>query len=316
MAPSIPVPSSTLIHLLPCLLLTLMCSCSRGGTTTVHEIEVGAFNRKYTLFVPAAVKANKAAPVVFVFHGSGGTGPGFDRMSGFRDVAELEEFVLVMPNAIEHNWNDGRAIPGIASMDEDVDDVAFVDAMIEDIGRTQRLDSKRLYATGFSNGGIFVHLLAAKSRHRFAAIAPVSGGIAEPIEKAFQPSAPVSVLILHGTNDPMVPFDGGEVDYHDNGRIIGTEEAARRWVQCDHLTAQPTSGVLPDTDKNDGCTVSWKRWTGQKRGAEVVLFTIHGGGHTWASGPQFLPVALIGHVCRDIDATDVIWDFFKKHPLP
>jgi len=297
-----------------CLLFFALPCCTRAGNATQHAIEMGGIERTYTLFIPASVSKDKPAALVILFHGSGGNGMSMDHMSGFSAVAEREGFILALPDALGRNWNDGREVASIPSMARHVDDVAFVDAMITEIGALYHTDPKRLFATGFSNGGIFVHLLAAKSTHSLAAIAPVSGGIALPLAPMFKPTVPLSVLILHGTEDPMVPYKGGDVDYHSNGGVIATEDAALRWVECDGIKSPRESGNLPDTDQDDGCTVSWSRWTPKKPGLEVALFSINGGGHTWASGPQFMPVAIIGHVCRDIDATEVIWDFFKKHP--
>ncbi len=301
-------------HLLFCLLFFVLPCCSRAGIATEHAVQVGKDERTYTLFAPSSVAKEKPAALVILFHGSGGNGASMDRMSGFSAVAEREGFILALPDALGRNWNDGREVPSIPSMAHGVDDVAFVDAMITEIGALYKLDPKRLYATGFSNGGIFVHLLAARSTHAFAAIAPVSGGIAVPLAPKFKPTVPLSVLILHGTADPMVPYKGGDVDYNSNGSIIATEDTALRWVECDRIKSPSESGTLPDTDPDDGCTVSWTRWAPKTPGLEVALFSINGGGHTWASGPQFQPIAIIGRVCRDIDATEVIWDFFKKHP--
>ncbi|MDB6138016.1 MAG: putative esterase lipoprotein, partial [Verrucomicrobiaceae bacterium] len=253
MARTVPILCRRTIHLLTTVLTFGLCSCRPAVGTSTQEITVNGLCRTYTLFVPETVSNNRPMPVVLVFHGSGGTGLSMDRMSGFRDVARREGFILVLPDAFEHNWNDGRDVAGIASMAKNVNDVAFVDAVIDEIGRSFKLNDRLLYAAGFSNGGIFVHRLAAESRHRFAAIAPVSGGIAEPLASRFKPANPVSVLILHGSSDPMVPFKGGEVDKHDNGRIISTEATAKRWIEIDHLgSLKPLTGVLEDKDKRDG----------------------------------------------------------------
>ncbi len=295
-------------------LLCLLTCCGRAGTVTPHVIAMKEGERTYSLFVPDSVTKKEAVPLVILYHGSGGDGASMDRMSGFSAVAEREGFILALPDAAGKNWNDGREVIGIPSMAHQIDDVAFTDAMVAEIGALYRLDARRLYATGFSNGGIFVHLLALKSKHAFAAIAPVSGGIAEPLAEKFKPKTPLSVLILHGTDDPMVPYIGGEVDYSNNGRILPIEDTALRWVAIDGIKGERLSGTLPDNDPADGCTITWSRWASKKGAPEVALFTIQGGGHTWPGGPQFLPVAVIGHVCRDIDASVVIWDFFKKHP--
>ncbi len=284
------------------------------AASTAHSIKVGASTRTYVLHVPKSLSADKDAPLVLAFHGSGDTGAGFEDFVKLSDVADREGFVVAYPEAIGKNWNDGREAVSIASQFNDVDDVAFTEAVIADILKQQAIDARRIFATGFSNGGIFVHLLAAKLPKTFAAIASVSGGIAEPFAPKFKPSAPLSVLIIHGTEDPFVPFNGGDVDYHDNGRIIGTSLTIKMWLTCNGITSKPELGELPDTNIDDHCHATFARWPAAHKGAEVQLITIEGGGHAWPNGPQFLPVSLMGRVCRDFDGSSTVWDFFKKHP--
>jgi polyhydroxybutyrate depolymerase len=180
------------------------------------------------------------------------------------------------------------------------------------------VDGKRVYATGISNGGIFSHYLAANLSSRIAAIAPVVGGLAEPFAEKFKPEKPVSVLILQGTKDPLVPFNGGFVTVAGGkrGKILSTEKAARKWVEHNNRQREAIKEELPDKDAKDGCTVTRLRYPKGKDGSEVIVYRIEGGGHTWPNGLQYLPENLIGKVCRDIDGSEVIWQFFKNHPKP
>lgn len=287
-----------------------------SGGTALHTLEAGGLLRSYRLHVPDTLNAEKAAPLVFVFHGSGDSGYGVESFSRFDEIADREGFIAVYPDSESKNWNDGREVSGIRSQRDKVDDVGFTGDMIATISKAHKIDPKRIYAAGFSNGAIFAQLLGAQMAAQFAAIAAVSGGIAEPLAPKFNPSVPVSVFIIHGTKDPMVPYAGGDVDYHDNGRIISTVDTVKMWTQRDGFTAKPETGTLADLDPDDHCRVQWTRWMKGKMDTEVLLFAIEGGGHTWPGGPQFLPVSIIGHVCRDFDAAEAISDFFKKHPKP
>jgi polyhydroxybutyrate depolymerase len=170
-----------------------------------------------------------------------------------------------------------------------------------------------VYATGISNGGIFSHYLAAHLSARIAAIAPVVGGIADPPEAWLRPEQPVSVLMLQGTRDPLVPYRGGAVAF-GRGKIIDTEEAARRWAALNG-GREPVREPLP-ADGKDRCGGLRTIYPGGRDGSEVTLVRLDGGGHTWPGGAQYLPQRLIGRVCRDFDATVLIWDFFKAHPKP
>lgn len=159
-----------------------------------------------------------------------------------------------------------------------------------------------------------MHYLANELSSRFAAIADVGGGIAEPLAPAFHPNSPVSLLMIHGTADPFVPFAGGDVDYGGFGRIISIPQTAEAWMKVNGCDPKPESGSLPDTDPSDQCLVKWSKWTDGKKEGTLLLYTIEGGGHAWPGGPQFQPVSVIGRVCRDFDATKSIWKFFKEHP--
>ncbi len=235
--------------------------------------------------------------------------------TGFSILADREAFVVVYPDAIAQNWNDGREAAAIDSQAQQVDDVAFVAAMIHDIESRNRIDAKRIFAAGFSNGGIFVHYLASRLAEKIAGIADVSGGIAEPAAPSFKPQEPVSVFMIHGTADPFVPFNGGNVDYTGFGRIISTSETVEAWKKIISSRGTPVVGTLPDSNTSDQCRVNSSRWARQeKSGAELLVYSIEGGGHTWPGGPQFLPVEMIGPVCRDFDASSAIWEFFKSHP--
>lgn len=284
------------------------------GDATPSTMAHSGVTRRYWLHVPDGLPPRQKAPLVLVFHGSGGNGAGMESFCHFSEIADREKFIVVYPDAEAKNWNDGREVAGISSQRDNVDDVGFVEALVGEIAKTQQIDRKRIFAAGFSNGGILVHMLGAKLSEIFAAIAPVGGGIAEPFAPRFKPTAAVSVLCIHGSADPFVPYAGGDVDYSDNGRIISTSETVKMWTEHDGTRAGPEAGELTDKDSADHCRVKWTRWSRGQSGTEVLLYTIDGGGHTWPGGPQFLPSAIIGYVCRDFDAAQLIWDFFKKHP--
>jgi polyhydroxybutyrate depolymerase len=281
----------------------------------MREIEVGGRKRAYRCHIPPGLAPNKAVPLVLVFHGGSGTGEGTERLTRFSVLADREKFVVVYPEGVGGNWNDGRIVPASKAHREQIDDVGFVCALLDAVGKEQAVDAKRVYATGISNGGIFSHYLAANLAPRLAAIAPVVGGLADPFYLKFKPAQPVSVFILQGTKDPFVPYDGGAI-MRTRGKIIATEEAVKRWVLHNGCESKPATGTLPDKDPKDGCTVRWSRWSKGRDNTEVLLYTIEGGGHTWPGGPQYLPERTIGKVCRDFDATEAIWDFFKTHPRP
>ena len=276
-----------------------------------HTLEIDGIARSYYLHAPPALPA-APAPLVLVFHGGGGNGPGTERLTRFTPLADREGFLVAFPEGLGKNWNDGREFTSSRAHRAHVDDVGFVAALIDAIGRVHAVDSRRVYATGISNGAIFSHYLAAHLSARIAAIAPVVGGIADPPEAWLRPEQPVSVLMLQGTHDPLVPYHGGAVAF-GRGRIIDTEEAARRWAALDG-GRDPVREPLPAGPGTDRCGGLRTVYPGGRDGSEVTLVRLDGGGHTWPGGGQYLPEMLVGRVCRDFDATALIWDFFKAHP--
>ena len=292
--------------------MTVSTAAAAERALAPHTMELDGITRSYHLHVPSAVGPTPA-PLVLVFHGGGGTGPGTERLTRFTALADREGFLVAFPEGVEKNWNDGREFTSSRAHRDHVDDVAFVTALIDAIGRAHAVDPRRVYATGISNGGIFSHYLAAHLSARIAAIAPVVGGIADPPDAWLRPEQPVSVLMLQGTRDPLVPYHGGAVAF-GRGKIIDTEEAARRWAALNG-GREPVREPLP-ADGKDRCGGLRTIYPGGRDGSEVTLVRLDGGGHTWPGGAQYLPERLIGRVCRDFDATVLIWDFFKAHPRP
>ena len=170
------------------------------------------------------------------------------------------------------------------------------------------VDSGRIFATGMSNGGMMCYRLAAELSERIAAIAPVAGTMAGAEAK---PKRPVPLLHFHGTEDPLVPFGGPDQRVPKLLTFKSVEDSVTAWVKLNGCQEEPLIEELPDI-ADDGTKVTRKTYRNDA-GAEVVLVIVTGGGHTWP-GRQ-LPVKLMGRSTRDISATDMIWDFFVRHPL-
>ncbi len=285
------------------------------GASVSRSIEASDLRRTFVLHVPPSLRAGVPAALVFVLHGGGGTGWGMERSTGFSLMADRYGFIAVYPDAVERNWNDGRGDLQIRSQREGIDDVGFISAVITLLSREYRIDPRRVFATGISNGGFMSQMLAARLADRIAAIAPVSAGMGPAVAASLQPSVPVSVLVMNGTADPLVPYNGGPV-VRNRGDTISTDEIVRKWVTANHCTGNPMVSQLPDTDPSDGTRVTKTAYLECAQRSVVVLYRIEGGGHTWPGGRQYLPRAIVGRVSRDINANDAIWSFFASHPRP
>lgn len=285
--------------------------------TKAQTLQVGNLQRTYYVHVPAGMPEGKLLPVVMMFHGGGGTAAYAERESRFSDLADREGFLAVYPEGVDKSWNDGRGHEFIPAQRQHVDDVGFVAAMLDQLAKNYPVDTRRIYATGISNGGIFSHYLGLKLSQRIAAIAPVAGGISVAQAENFKPQRPVSVLIIHGKSDPLVPYNGGDITVLGarRGKIISTEAAVKIWVEIDGCQGEPAKETLALKDRQDGCSAERMTYRRGKAGTEVSLLTIVGGGHTWPGGIQYLPENIVGKLCHDLNASKVIWEFFVQHPM-
>jgi polyhydroxybutyrate depolymerase len=292
-----------------------------------HTLKHGERERDYILRLPKGLPTDKPVPLVIYFHG-GSEARIYPTQSGkFGELADRERFILAMPHAVGGHWNDGR-VSDFESFREKVDDAGFVDAIIEEIEKRHRIDPNRIFAFGPSNGAVFSHYYAALRSEKIAGIAPVVGGMPDPFHKRFKPGRPVSVLIIQGTNDPAAPYEGGKVGDArlDRGRMLGTDDTVRMWVEHNGCRKDPAKEQLPDAEPRDGCTVTRFTWSRGRDGTEVVLYKVQGGGHTWPGKDSPVadlrppetrpPVNENNRRCLDFDANETIWEFFKRHPKP
>jgi polyhydroxybutyrate depolymerase len=280
-----------------------------------ESIKVGDQIRTYRLFVPSDLP--NPVPVVFVFHGTETPGHGIDsilKITRFAEIGEIHHALVIFPEAYEGNWNDGRLNNRAKSYRDGIDDIAFVDAMLAQVERDYHVDRTRIDATGFSNGAIFCHYLAAHRSDVFAAIAPVGGPIAIPYSAWFNPAFPVSLLEIHGTSDPIVPYRGGKIT-DDGGEVLGVEATAELWAKTDRCQADYIEIPVPGRTAQNDCYPQCFEWSKGEDGTEVVLYRIIAGGHTWPGNPPGLFSGFfLGKVCLDFDASEVIWKFFRNHP--
>ncbi len=300
-----------------------LASCALEEGTARRALVHGGRERSYLLHVPPSLPTGQRVALVLAFHGGGSNGRQTERGTGWSRLADEKGFLVCYPEGVARQWNDGRMARDIESQVEGVDDVGFVSVLLDEILRLHPVDPGRVYATGISNGAIFSHSLAAALSDRIVAIAPIVGGMAPSVFRSFAPSTPVSVMVVQGTDDPLVPFLGGPIGFgrQDRGKVVDTYEAVRKWVAHDGCgggdPGEPgTIEPLPDADPGDGTTTRRIRYGGGREGTEVLLYVVQGGGHTWPGGPQYVPAWIIGRASRDWDSTREIWDFFARHSRP
>lgn len=275
-----------------------------------RSIASEGIKRHYLVHVPESVRPNNPAPVVIALHGVAMDGRMMAAFSGLNKKADEAGFVVVYPTGTGIGplsaWNSGGLSGPLAAGKPD--DVAFISSLLDDLATVVRMDAKRVYACGLSNGGMMCYRLAAELSGRIAAIAPVAGTVSLA---ECRPTRPVPVIHFHGTGDTIVPFEIRKGKGPPFIRLKGVEESVRLWAGINGCreTRGPEFLAAPHED----LAVTRETWTAGTNGAEVVLVTIRGGGHTWPG--QKPPVGFIGKSTRKVSANDLMWDFFRRHPM-
>jgi polyhydroxybutyrate depolymerase len=301
--------------------INLISFPSFGGVDKKASFIHNDLERTFHIYFPSLYNESVQLPLVIALHGRGGNGESMILVTrkGFDKLADKEGFIVVYPDGIELNWNDGRMDEEAndRAHRENIDDVGFISALIDSMIKDYNIDPKQVYITGISNGAIMSYRLARELSHKITAIAPVDGSIPSLFNTEFSPSRHVSVLAINNVNDPIVPFEGGDIYGHFHsvklGKVLSVDESIGIWVKQNMCSTIPVVTEEPDRDPKDGTRVTRKEYINNTDGTEVILYSIDGGGHTWPGGFQYLPAWIIGKTSRDIDANEVIWSFFKKH---
>jgi len=277
--------------------------------------------RTFLYHIPRSWSKTRQMPLVIALHGGGGQGRHMVRLTngGFNTLADRDSFMVVYPDGRNKHWNDGRSgeETGYQSHKENCDDTGFISLLIDYFINEFNADPLRVYVTGMSNGAMMSYRIGCELSGKIAAIAPVTGNIPQNLLAHCSPSSPVAVLAINNVNDPLMPYRGGDVTgpfgKRKLGKVLSAEASVKFWVIRNKCEANPLVTEEPDHDPGDGTRVRRETYTNGLNGTEAILYTIEGGGHTWPSGYQYLPEKIIGKTSRDINACEVIWDFFRRH---
>lgn len=267
--------------------------------------------RHYLVYTPVSLSQNAEAPVVLAFHGGGVNAASMVEFSGLSTKADQASFLLVYPSGSGRvdrflTWNGGNCC-GYAKK-YNIDDVGFVDAMLDDLAEQLPIDQRRIYATGMSNGGVMSYRLADRLSHRIAAIAPVAGVTGS---ETVAPKRPVPICHFHGTADDFVRWDGGVGEKSlSRTDFLSVDHTINIWKNANQCTDAPAVTIIHD-GADDQMPIDKQVYSGD---APIHLYRIEGGGHTW---PGRIPqLEKLGPSTTTISANDLIWDFFSQHKLP
>jgi len=305
----LPVTILILLVLVSWLLSTPLFLASRAIDDEKGSIVYQGRKRSFLLHIPEKVREKKGAPLVLVLHGGGGTPEAVARLTGFSKLADKEGFIVVYPEAVNRHWNDGRDVKRFLSHRENIDDVGFIARLIDTLIRKLEVDSTRVYAVGMSNGGMMCQRLGCELSSKLAAFASVGASLPENLTGQ-KPVMPISVLMINGTADPIVPFNGGGVGLHaKRGRVVSVPKAIEFWVKANGCDSQPHAATLVKSDT--GLAVHKTVYRAGQSGIEVVLITVEGGGHTWPGGKE--RPRHFGRLTDAVNATEIIGEFFLRH---
>jgi len=318
---------------------SVVCTASLAAGDYEQTMPTDAGIRTFQVHVPPGLDPTQPAPLVFAFHGGGENAWQFETFAHIHAKADASGFIVVEadgspalgPSAIPppspdagivlEVWNAGNCCEYASQLNANVDDVGFVRMMIDSIEAQTCIDPKRVFATGFSNGGMLAHRLACQLSDRIASIVAVSGGSGAtdydmtPPETLFDctPGRPVPVLHIHGTQDACYPFDGG-------------------WGPLSLVTFEPVMTTIQGWVQRNGCgdagatnvytndAASCDLYPCPEEG-QVELCIITGGGHYWPGGDAWAGSTVFcgndqGFLSSDIIANDAFWTWFTDHPMP
>jgi polyhydroxybutyrate depolymerase len=267
-----------------------------------RRLSSGGEEREYLLYVPSSYDPGRPTPLVISMHGAGGWPAQQRDISGWNAVADEEGFIVAYPSGLggraSRAWRMSRA-ESLAK------DVRFISDLIDQVQRAYNVDPARIYANGLSAGGGMSFALSCTLSDRIAAVGTVAAARLLPWSWCTD-ERPVPVMTFHGTADTAVPYDGGS-SWVGDITFPDVEEWVAGWARRNRCDPDAIQAVV-------AADVTRREYTRCAEDAAVVLFTIHGGGHTWPGG-QPLPEWFLGPTSRSVDATRLMWAFFRDHPL-
>jgi len=277
--------------------------CSFGQYDSIpHD----GYDRTYLVHLPTAYDGSTDLPLVVAMHGGFGNAYNLENQSQLSVKADLENFIVVYPEGVKggvlniSSWNAGWCC-GFAS-NNSIDDVGFIDALLDTLIGQFAIDTTRVYATGMSNGGFMSYRLACELSDRIAAIAPVSASMAMA---SCNPGRAVPIIHFHSKLDTNVPYLGGVgngTSGHHNSPVDSVLNVWSGHNNCPNLT---------DTIVNNSQYLH-RKWSNCECGTTIEYYLTEDGGHSWHGGNQ---TAIGDPVSNYINATDLMWDFFQEHTL-
>jgi polyhydroxybutyrate depolymerase len=329
-------------------LATLFFACAASAQETTERITVYDVDRTYTVRLPRGYDPAQKHPVVILLHGMNQEAADMERLTRFDDLADKSSIIAVYPSALDGRWNVGVRAPQQEPIRSPMgrggrrggfgfpsggggypggsqgqrrgeqqnqpalpDDIAFLNQMLDQMATKYSVDTARVYATGLSEGGFMAVKVGCSMAERIAAIAFV--GAAMPKTMVCLPSRPIAVVMINGTSDPVVPHGGG-TEHNLQLPVVSVEDSAKAWARINRCAEKPTQTKLAAHEKG-GMETKVETYDGCQQDAQVVSYSVKGGGNTWPGGEQYEVEKQVGKTSQDLNANETLWNFFVAKKL-
>ena len=291
---------NTTLSLIIFLVISLNISISQ---TYQRQLFYDGNNRSYVLHIPSNYNGTVSVPLLFNFHGGAGFANQFmTQTSDMRSIADTAGFILVYPQALE-DPNDGNSTNWLHKSPTNVDDIYFIQAIIDTLNSEYQIDNNRIYASGHSLGGEFTYELACRLNTKIAAVAAVARTMGDAQLNFCTPVHPTGILTILGTADQISLYGGvifGGVTYY-----VSADNMHAYWSNYNNTDISPVTVAIPDINTSDGSTVERRTWANGDNCVSVEELKVNGGGHDWPGS--------FGNM--DINANNEIWNFVSQYNM-
>jgi polyhydroxybutyrate depolymerase len=296
-----------------------------------EEIQINDRTRTFVVHLPQGYDSQQRYPVVILLHGLDQDADEMARLTHFNQLADLDSIIAVYPNAVGGRWmlgggppqpyrgpyrrrgiwGPGYPPPGPRQGERREgaprnQDMQFLHRMLDRLAAHYSVDTRRIYAAGVGEGGFMAIRMGCNMADRIAAIAVVAAAM--PRMLTCIPSRPVSALLMNGTDDPIVHYDGGR--YKDGMfRLLSAEDSAKEWARIDRCSDKPAESKLPALQEGGKDTKVYQ-FEGCQENSQVTLYSVKNGGHTWPGGEQYASEKEVGRTSKALNANETIWSFF------
>ncbi|HUO25163.1 MAG TPA: PHB depolymerase family esterase [Candidatus Aquilonibacter sp.] len=294
-----------------------------------ERVTVNNVTRTYLVHLPEGYDQQQHYPVVILLHGLNQDPDQMARLTQFNELADKDSIIAVYPNALNGRWSIGLAAPAIyrgpyrrgpwgpryppppprqrrQGAGRPAADLEFFNQMLDKLSNKYSVDPARVYVAGLGEGGFMALRVGCNMGDRIAAIAAVAAALPKTMNCVAL--RPVAVLLMNGTNDPILPHGGGS--YKDAPlKVLSAEDSAKYWARQNHCAEKPNQTKLPSLQKGFKDTKVYT-YDNCQADAQVALYDVKDGGHTWPGGEQYMSEKEVGKTSLALNANETIWSFF------